>query len=275
MYLTLIARFEGAAMNRIALGLLCLLAQAALAAAQQPPLPPKEPLSQEKVFEAIQNNVAKIREVKPFLRQVEAAKLLLNQVSDRAKELKDAVDRRKVNLPKDYRMSLTDDAFALELSAYELGKIREFNEKSTQKVVRRIQAVAADLELKVKNFKAKSPPERGRGEGRGGPPGRARREANTMPDDSSTSGVLVVVTTKDRCGNEVQNHGVWYVAKALDGIEERYERFDQLSSPTKKVIPVGYYLMWTQAPDKTVGDKTPVNPGDDQKREKHVDLFVP
>jgi hypothetical protein len=261
-------------MNRKALSLLCLLAQASLAAAQQPPSPPKEPFSQEKVFEAIQNNVDKIREKKPFLKQVEAAKSLLNQVGDRAKELKEAVDRRKVDLPKDYRMSLTDDAFALELSAYELGKIKEVNAKSTQKVVRRIQDVAADLELKVKNFKAKSPPERSRRKDRGGQSGLSLRAANTLEDDSPTSGVLVVVTTKDR-GNEVQNYDVWYVAKALDGIEERYERFDQLSSPTKKVIPVGYYLMWTQAPDKRVGDKTPVNPGDDQKREKHVDLSVP
>jgi hypothetical protein len=262
-------------MNRINLGLLCLLAQAPLAADQRPPSPPREPLSQEKVFEAIQNNVAKIREVKPFLSKVEAAKSLLNKVSDSAKELKDEVDRRKINLSKEYRMSLTDDAFALELSAYELGKIKEFDAKSTQKVVRRLQDVVSDLELKVKNFKPKSPPERSRGEGRSGQPGGARLAVNTMLDDPPNEGVLVVVTTKDRSGKEVQNYSVWYVAKAMEDFLERYARFDQLSSPTEKVILVGNYLMWTQAPDKTLGDKIPVNAGDDRKREKRVDLFVP
>src|SRR5215510_2460430 len=127
-------------MNGIAICFLCLFVYAPLVTYQAPP-PPKEPLRQEEVFVRIQDNVKNIQKVKLFLEQVKSASPLLSKISSNANALNDVVTSRKIKLTREYLMSLTLDAFALQLIAYELKNLKTFDETSTQKVVRRLQEV--------------------------------------------------------------------------------------------------------------------------------------
>jgi len=283
-------------MNGIAICFLCLFVYAPLVTYQAPP-PPKEPLRQEEVFVRIQDNVKNIQKVKLFLEQVKSASPLLSKISSNANALNDVVTRRKIKLTREYLMSLTLDAFALQLIAYELKNLKTFDETSTQKVVRRLQEVASDLELKFRyiNKIASSNGDSGnrssnhaslvfRGIGqpddlffhsKSGIAAPRMLSVSTQLDDLPALEVDVIVNTRDSNGTVVNGYAVWYVPNFLEDSAEFYNSFGSLTSPMKKSLAVGNYKMWTRAPDGSLGEKTPVNPGDDNKKEMRVDLLIP
>jgi hypothetical protein len=91
-----------------------------------------------------------------------------------------------------------------------------------------------------------------------------------------TQSPLIDVTarTVGRSGAVVQHCTVWYVPLAWEDDKHRWKRFDQFSSPTSQSIPVGQYKMWANHNGQD-GTKSAVNPGDDRKPTKNIDLDVP
>ena len=86
--------------------------------------------------------------------------------------------------------------------------------------------------------------------------------------------VSVVARTVGRSGAIVQNCLVWYVPIAWEDDKQHWKRFDRFSSPTTQSIPVGQYKIWANHNGQD-GTKTTVNPGDDLKPTKTIDLDVP
>ncbi len=69
---------------------------------------------------------------------------------------------------------------------------------------------------------------------------------------------------------------VWYVPKAWQDDESRYERFDGVSSPAVGSLVPGGYLMWTyDADNKKAGMKQPISIGASGQRKQSIDLPVP
>lgn len=92
--------------------------------------------------------------------------------------------------------------------------------------------------------------------------------------DAGTGLVRVTVNTVTPEKEPVPGCEVWYVPLAWARDRQRWKRFDELSTPTKKKLPVGRYLMWTQKGERE-GARRPVSPGDDNRDSKDVDLFAP
>jgi hypothetical protein len=86
--------------------------------------------------------------------------------------------------------------------------------------------------------------------------------------------VEVKVNTLDQKNGEAPGCEVWYVPYAWRDTPSRWERFDRLSTPTAKALPVGRYEMWTRKSERE-GEHRPVSPGDDAKKTKEVDLPAP
>jgi len=93
---------------------------------------------------------------------------------------------------------------------------------------------------------------------------------------SSVASPLVAVTarTVGRSGTVVQHCTVWYVPLAWADDKQHWKRFDQFSSPTSQSIPVGQYKIWANHNGQD-GAKSQVDPGDDHKTTKNIDLDVP
>ncbi|MGB7283342.1 MAG: hypothetical protein WBE13_13850 [Candidatus Acidiferrum sp.] len=85
--------------------------------------------------------------------------------------------------------------------------------------------------------------------------------------------VGVTARTIGRSGTVVQHCTVWYVPLAWEDDKQHWKRFDQFSSPTSQSIPVGQYKMWANHNGQD-GTKSTVNPGDDYKPTKNIDLDV-
>lgn len=64
--------------------------------------------------------------------------------------------------------------------------------------------------------------------------------------DFGRQGVAVHITTRARDGAEVQNCEVWFVLKGLINYKDRFDHFDQPSSPTSRWLPPGNYVIWTR-----------------------------
>ena len=86
--------------------------------------------------------------------------------------------------------------------------------------------------------------------------------------------VNVTARTVDQSGAVVQRCTVWYVPLAWEDDKQHWKRFDQFSSPTSQSIPVGQFKMWASRNGRN-GAKTIVNPGDDLKPIKNIDLDAP
>jgi hypothetical protein len=86
--------------------------------------------------------------------------------------------------------------------------------------------------------------------------------------------VDVTARTVGRSGAVVQHCTVWFVPLAWEDDKHHWKRFDQFSSPTSQSIPVGQYKMWANHNGQD-GTKSTVNPGDDHKPTKSIDLDVP
>jgi hypothetical protein len=103
---------------------------------------------------------------------------------------------------------------------------------------------------------------------------------NTWVSSNNLAGVLpnplvdVTARTLDQSGTVIQNCTVWYVPIAWEDDRQHWKRFDRFSSPTSQSIAVGQYKMWADHNGKE-GERVSVNPGDDQKPAKAVDLGVP
>jgi hypothetical protein len=77
-----------------------------------------------------------------------------------------------------------------------------------------------------------------------------------------------------KAGDEVSGCEVWYVPVGWADKPEKYQAFDQQSSPTDQMLPPSNYLMWARKDSKT-GDKKPVTVGNDRKTEREIDLLAP
>ncbi len=95
-----------------------------------------------------------------------------------------------------------------------------------------------------------------------------------QPGISSPMVTGTVNTVDETHGKGVPGCEVWYVPYAWQDDPSRNERFDKLSTPTTKLLPVGRFLMWTRKSAKE-GERKPVNPGDDHKTKKEVDIPAP
>jgi hypothetical protein len=87
--------------------------------------------------------------------------------------------------------------------------------------------------------------------------------------------VTVKVTTRDKDGNEVSNCEVWCCLKGYVKYKDRYERFNQLSSPTSHPLHPGNYVMWARQ-GSVDGPQIPATDvGSDGQREFSIDLPTP
>jgi hypothetical protein len=145
--------------------------------------------------------------------------------------------------PKDFQDSVRFDQEALAILARRVESSESISDRDTL----RAHDATQDLELKT----------------------------SWMRQQSSGSPVVdVKVNTLDQKGNGVPSCEVWYVPYAWKDDPSRRERFDKLSTPTAKALPVGRYEMWTRKL-KREGERRPVSPGDDGKKTKEVDLPAP
>lgn len=85
------------------------------------------------------------------------------------------------------------------------------------------------------------------------------------------------VTVWTRKGQAVVNGlQVWYVPAAWADDKARHKTFDKFSSPTKKPLAPGAYVMWTCDPGQGhVGKEQPISVGEDGSTEQSVDLSAP
>ena len=87
--------------------------------------------------------------------------------------------------------------------------------------------------------------------------------------------VNVTVITRNKDGKEVSNYEVWYCLKGLVNYKDRYDHFDQLSSPTSNPLPPGNYTIWTRK-GSIDGPLMPAKDvGSDGRRERSIDLPTP
>ena len=84
---------------------------------------------------------------------------------------------------------------------------------------------------------------------------------------------LLVKTVQGQ--NEVNNYEVWYVLRGWADVQDKYRRFDDLSSPAIKNMPAGNYLIWIQVSGKIVTERTPITLGDDGNSKRRITLSVP
>jgi hypothetical protein len=84
--------------------------------------------------------------------------------------------------------------------------------------------------------------------------------------------IVLAAKTTDR-GKEISECEVWYVPVAWEGTKGRHLRFPELSSPTSKALPPGYYSMWTRKGVRD-GEQKPVIVEKDSAKQD-VDLPAP
>lgn len=148
-----------------------------------------------------------------------------------------------LDYPTEFGKSLQKhaDAFAVLRARAELGQA------ATPEEIWRVNRAASDLALKA---------------------GWVQARASTPPM------VEVKVNTLTEERKEVHGCEVWYVPFAYEDRPSEYARFDKLSTPTEKDLPVGRYWMWTEKAGRK-GTRKPVSPGDDLKDKKEVHLPPP
>lgn len=84
----------------------------------------------------------------------------------------------------------------------------------------------------------------------------------------------VTVRTTDRDGKEVSNYEVWYCLKGLINYKDRYNRFDQLSSPSSCLMAAGNYVFWTQK-GSAQGSMVVINGIGADIEDRNIDLPTP
>jgi hypothetical protein len=137
----------------------------------------------------------------------------------------------------------------LQLDAELLGTIEDMDNPNHRDIAL-IDTVASDL--RVKSLFASS---------------QKRLKANPFK-------LINVKAHTKKAGDEVSGCEVWYVPIGWADKPEKYQAFDQQSSPTDQMLPPSNYLMWAKKNSKT-GDKKPVTVGNDGKTEREIDLLAP
>lgn len=85
----------------------------------------------------------------------------------------------------------------------------------------------------------------------------------------------ITVNAVTRSGSAAQNgYEVWFVPAGHAGNPSRYDRFQTLSSPTRRLLPAGNYLMWSKK-GAAEGTRIPVSVESGQQRQIAVDVPVP
>jgi hypothetical protein len=258
---------------------LCLLLVVGSATALAQPKAPKKPLPPDEVFKAINGHLKSLGDDKRFVQRYEEAPGRLKELNDLSKRLQDAMARQKTKPPPDYLMSLTSNAYLLELCVDDLKKWDGKDKEVPLKALSRLKDVASDLKIKVDFLERRPPrqPATGRTDGWLGEPSW-RLAAYTPAEDSSPKAWMVRVVVHTKSGTEeVSGYEVKYILKGLDGVLDRdyhTNRFDRLSSPTEKLISPGRYYFWPLKEGQSCGEKVVVSPGDDGKGDKDIDLPI-
>ncbi|MGH7388590.1 MAG: hypothetical protein ACREM3_03945 [Candidatus Rokuibacteriota bacterium] len=101
---------------------------------------------------------------------------------------------------------------------------------------------------------------------------RRHSEASIGFAGSGLRTVTVTVRTV-RGTKEEPGHRVWYVPRGWSEVQDRYARFEGLSSPTKDLLAPGNYLMWAGA--ATDQRREPIVVGGHGRSRQTIDLPLP
>lgn len=171
----------------------------------------------------------------------------LNQINQDVAFLQEQVASGELTpVPEQYLKSLALDADLLaELAA------RPKPESTTQRqaMTEGVQAVAADLAIKVSHLKS-------------------RKKGPTL--------VEVTVRAKGN-GQDANDYEVWYVPKGWANKDAVFKRFDRLTNqdrPPRMFLPPGNYFVWLKKePSKT--PRQPLTVGGDGHAKREVELLIP
>jgi hypothetical protein len=208
--------------------------------------PPKEPVTQKKIFARLLQNT-RILVNSSFGKSEPGVADNLQSIWTTASSLEEFAEPVP-DIPSEYLLGLAIDAWQINTV------VEGISGKGTPEPLRwaeLIKDVADDLRAKI-HF--------------------AEPHLGDINPSDAFGNVTVQVTTRDKEAKEVSNYEVWYCLKGLVNYKDRYDHFDNLSSPTSRPIPPGNYMMWTRKDSKD-GPLEPANDiGSDGQSRRSIDL---